>query len=665
MAIYPVQTLLDWRIKMSDWTIVAPNNKVNKQASQPAITTPKLNLFDFSKLNPTQSIGKQQNTPVWPFKWVVGNVQTPYKQPEKAIVKNPALPEFAKLETSKFENWMQPVKKEVKQEWLVPKVNAGNYNDIDLQNAQKLKDLWIPKEQIIELVNIKKAQREWVATEEDVPTEETGFKEYLPMAKAWAGKFEINQDDWFLETIWKTIGNVPWWVYNLAAWTANLWANLIQNPIDTTVNVAKWLYWAAESWVNRIQENYSKWGLQWTADTLGDINKLIWENPVETLWIVKPSLVAKWSSKIIKNVIKQPVKWAWYVASEVLGKTTGTSWETIRTAFKQWWTQEFKSALRWNTTTQDILSNTKEWLQSIKDNRSQLYWEEYKKLQAIKTPIKLKVWEKWLLPDVLDSLQKDYKIWMKYNKDWKVVWLDFSQSKITWWASQSQIESIVNDLNKWKDNTPEGLDVLKQRVQDYYRWTAESAKWDRISTIVANKIKDSIIKQVPEYADMVWKYEKLTNDIRDITKTLSLWDKTQAQTAITKLNSVLRDNFPARQDMIKIIEQYTWKNIQAQIAWASLNPALAKWLAWVITGWWIILWQLANPWFWVWLAVASPRLIGELAATIWTPVSKLTEAITNLKKYGNTITNPAMNSVEWSSKIIKKPSIFNNPTKKK
>ena len=49
-----------------------------------------------------------------------------------------------------------------------------------------------------------------------------------------------------------------------------------------------------------------------------------------------------------------------------------------------------------------------------------------------------------------------------------------------------------------------------------------------------------------------------------------------AQTAITKLSSVLRDNFPARQDMIKIIENYSGKNIQAQIAGSSLNAPLAK-----------------------------------------------------------------------------------------
>lgn len=125
---------------------------------------------------------------------------------------------------------------------------------------------------------------------------------------------------------------------------------------------------------------------------------------------------------------------------------------------------------------------------------------------------------------------------------------------------------MFDDIKNWKDTTPEGLDILKQRLQDYYRGTPDSAKGDRLSTIASNAVKNKIVQAVPEYAKMTGTFEKLTNDIRDITKTLSLNDKTQAQTAITKLNSVLRDNFPARQDMIKLIEQYTGKNLQGQIA---------------------------------------------------------------------------------------------------
>jgi len=120
------------------------------------------------------------------------------------------------------------------------------------------------------------------------------------------------------------------------------------------------------------------------------------------------------------------------------------------------------------------------------------------------------------------------------------------------------------------------LDILKQRLQDYYRGVEDSGKGDRISTMASNSVKDLIVKAVPEYATMTKNFEKVTNELRDITKTLSLGDKVQSQTAVTKLMSVLRDNFPARQDMIKIIEQNTGKNLQAQIAGASLSPLVAK-----------------------------------------------------------------------------------------
>ena len=180
-----------------------------------------------------------------------------------------------------------------------------------------------------------------------------------------------------------------------------------------------------------------------------------------------------------------------------------------------------------------------------------------------------------VLPQVLSSLEKDYNVKAVFDAKGKMT-LDFSQSKITGTTSQSQIENIVKDITNWKDQTPKGLDILKQRLQDYYRGVEDSGKGDRISTMASNSVKDLIVKAVPEYATMTKNFETVTNELRDITKTLSLSDKAQSQTAVTKLMSVLRDNFPARQDMIKIIEQNTGKNLQAQIAGASLNPLAAK-----------------------------------------------------------------------------------------
>ena len=490
----------------------------------------------------------------------------------------------------------------------------------------------------------------------------------------WAkdiGKFFVNLPADSAEVVWglydmitNPIDTVSW----LSKWVGTIvWGN-----VDKAVySIANWIssyFWWPQAWpsensqmVDAIAKNIKD--QYWTAWKL---KKAIVENPADTLltlmwwlWVASNVAKSKWfidiANKIDKvqkvvnpvNILKKEAELATYpirkIVPEVLWKTTWTSAETIRTAFKQWGTKEFQSALRWETTPQDILASTKEWLQAIKDNRGLIYGKDYEKIKANKTPI--------IIDDVkesfIKSLKDEYKIWVSKK------WLDFSQSKITGGTSQSQIENMYKDLLWWKDNTPEGLDILKQRLQDYYRWTPDSSKWDRLSTIASNAVKNKIVSSVPEYATMTANYEKLTNDIRDITKTLSLWDKVQSQTALTKLNSVLRDNFQARQDMIKLIEQYSGKNLQGQIAGASLNPSLAKWLAWVITGWGIVFWQLANPAFWWWLAVASPRLIWEIANTVWIPIEKFKSAINNFKN-GNTTFNTARNTVEWITKKLNK-----------
>ena len=433
-------------------------------------------------------------------------------------------------------------------------------------------------------------------------------------------------DAQMVDAIWTHIKDTYWtpWKFKKA---------IVENPADTLLTLMGWL-WT----VSKVAEANNM------TNVVNNINKL--------QEVINPVNVLKNEAKLVTAVPKWIGK---DVVPSILGKTTWTSAETIKTAFKQGATPEFQSALRWETTPQNILSNVQEWMQAIKNDRATAYWADYAKLQANKTPLAIDD----VVQSFVKSLQDEYKI-----KVWKK-WLDFSQSKITWTTSQSQIENMYRDLVWWKDKTPEWLDVLKQRIQDYYRWTPESSKWDRLSTIASNAVKQKIIKNVPEYANMTATYEKLTNDIRDITKTLSLWDKTQAQTAITKLSSVLRENFSARQDMVKLIEQYTGKNIQWQIAGASLNPLAAKWLAGVITGWWIVFWQLANPAFWWWLALASPRLIWEIANTIWIPIEKFKTAINNFKNANPNINN-TLKSMEWVSKKltpsnIVKPAVIWNP----
>lgn len=128
------------------------------------------------------------------------------------------------------------------------------------------------------------------------------------------------------------------------------------------------------------------------------------------------------------------------------------------------------------------------------------------------------------------------------------------------------LQEMYDDLSNWQDNTPTGHDILKQRMQDRYVGTPDTSKSDRIATLIANEVKQGIVKEVPEYAKMVKDYEAASKQINEINKTMSLGNKAAIQTQLTKVMSVLKENFAARQDMIKIIEEATGKNIRAQVA---------------------------------------------------------------------------------------------------
>lgn len=46
--------------------------------------------------------------------------------------------------------------------------------------------------------------------------------------------------------------------------------------------------------------------------------------------------------------------------------------------------------------------------------------------------------------------------------------LDFSKSKIAQANSENKIRQMFDDVMYWDDDTAEGLDILKQRLQDMY-----------------------------------------------------------------------------------------------------------------------------------------------------------------------------------------------------
>jgi len=109
-----------------------------------------------------------------------------------------------------------------------------------------------------------------------------------------------------------------------------------------------------------------------------------------------------------------------------------------------------------------------------------------------------------------------------------------------------ELKTIVNEwkaLEPAKFHTPEGLDALKQKI-----WSVvEGVGIENKTALAAAKniyhaTKTTISKQAPSYNKTMKDYEAASELIREIEKTLSLGKNASVDTAIRKLQSLMRDN---------------------------------------------------------------------------------------------------------------------------
>lgn len=107
-------------------------------------------------------------------------------------------------------------------------------------------------------------------------------------------------------------------------------------------------------------------------------------------------------------------------------------------------------------------------------------------------------------------------------------------------------KEISTVLDEWRSDpgawTVEGFDKLKQRIQDIGQRQQYGTAESKLAGQVANAIKSEIKKQAPEYAKVMRAYERASNLIDELTRTFSLGAKSSYDTALRKLQSILRNN---------------------------------------------------------------------------------------------------------------------------
>lgn len=149
-------------------------------------------------------------------------------------------------------------------------------------------------------------------------------------------------------------------------------------------------------------------------------------------------------------------------------------------------------------------------------------------------------------------------------------------------STQATRLALEEAVNKWRMldpadfHTAEGFDALKQMIGDVRDSTQFGSPERRVADQVYHAVRGSIIDQVPAYARVMKAYENASKRINEVSRALSLGDKASTDTALRKLQSVLRDNVNANYGNRRNLAEYLVQNgspeLLEKLAGQSLQP---------------------------------------------------------------------------------------------
>jgi hypothetical protein len=185
-------------------------------------------------------------------------------------------------------------------------------------------------------------------------------------------------------------------------------------------------------------------------------------------------------------------------------------------------------------------------------------------------------------------------------------------------------QEITDAIDHWKSldpaeyHTPEGMDALKQKIGDIRDSLKPHSPEETVANSAYNAVRDAIVKQAPEYARIMRGYSEASDTINALQKELSLNPKANPNTALRKLQSVMRDNVNTswgdRAKYAGMLQDNGAKTLLPQLAGQALSSPLPRGLAKYGDATAAILATLLHqPAALMSLPLASPRAVGEIA----------------------------------------------------
>ncbi len=256
--------------------------------------------------------------------------------------------------------------------------------------------------------------------------------------------------------------------------------------------------------------------------------------------------------------------------AEALGVTTGAGGQSIKAAYGAGLqggdaAAAFTNNLRGNVPMQGVVSDARDALRQLRENRSDEYLAGMGGVNSD--------------PTVLSLSPVDAAV-AKVSSVRNFKGVDTSES------TAAVRQQIADKLAEWKAlnpadyHTPAGFDALKQSIGDI----KDSTPYGTPSRVVANQaynaVRNAVAAQAPEYNATMQAYGDASDNISDIEKTLSLGPNASTDTSIRKLQSALRDNvnttYGRRTDLANELAANGAPNLIESIAGQTLSSPTTR-----------------------------------------------------------------------------------------
>ena len=314
---------------------------------------------------------------------------------------------------------------------------------------------------------------------------------------------------------------------------------------------------------------------------------------------------------------KVAAKGAGLAATELAGLTTGTGGRVVREAVKSGKQggeagRAFRDNMRGNVPMDDVITDAKSALSAIRQERSAAYNSGMVDVRA-----DTKVLDFGGVERALANTKSQFSF----------------KSISTNPGATAKLQEVAKILDDWKKldpaefHTPSGFDALKQRIGSVLDSIPFEQKVARQAVgQVFGAVKRQVAKQAPGYNKAMRNYERASETIREIERTLSINPRANVDTQLRKLQSVMRDNvnttYGRRADLVKLLEEHGATHLLGKLAGQAASSYAPRGLARAVAGLQTAggfgaAFSMLNPATLALLvpslAVQSPRLVNELA----------------------------------------------------